>query len=100
MSYYANSEERGRLIAGLRELANYLDANPVIPSPRDITVHVFPPDGSNAEMVAEIDVIAGRIGAVASTAAGQCGHYSAIRDFGPVQYRAVAIPRNDEDGQQ
>lgn len=99
MSYYANSGERGRFIAGLRDLANYLDANPAIPSPRDITVHVFPPDGSNAEMLAEIDAIAGRIGATPNNDSPR-GHYCAIRDFGPVQYRAVAIPRNDDGNGQ
>ena len=34
MSYHANSEERGRLTAGLRELADFLDQNPQVPAPR------------------------------------------------------------------
>ena len=33
MSYYANSEQRDRLIAGLRELAEFLDQNPQVPAP-------------------------------------------------------------------
>jgi len=52
-------------------------------------------------MFAEIDVIAAQIGATASDADSPAGHYSAYRDFGPVQYRAVAIPhsgRPDESG--
>ena len=28
MNYYANDEERTRLIAGLRDLADFLDQNP------------------------------------------------------------------------
>ena len=92
MSYYANSEERGRLIAGLRELAEFLDQNPQVPAPRSTDLLVFPPNGSDAEMFAEIDAIARRIGAVASDADSPRGHYSAAREFGPVQYRAVAIP--------
>ena len=63
MSYYANSEERAELIAGLRELAEFLDQNPQVPAPRSTDLLVFPPDGSDAEMFAEIDVIAGQIGA-------------------------------------
>ncbi len=92
MAYYANSEERDRLIAGLRELADFLNQNPQVPAPRSTDLLVFPPNGSDAEMFAEIDAIAGLIGAVASDAGSPRGHYSAQRDFGPVQYRAVAIP--------
>ena len=92
MSYYANSEERAGLIAGLRELAEYLDQNLDVPAPRWTDLLVFPPAGSDAEMFAEVDVIASRIGAMASDAGSPAGHDSASRDFGPVQYRAVAIP--------
>ena len=92
MSYYANSEERAGLIAGLRQLAEYLDRHPDVPAPRWTDLLVFPPAGSDAEMFAEIDAIAGRIGTTASDAGSPAGHYSAFRDFGPVQYRAVAIP--------
>ena len=69
MSYHANSEERRRLTAGLRELADFLDQNPQVPAPRRADLLVFPPDGSDAEMFAEIDVIAEQIGATASDAA-------------------------------
>ena len=92
MSYYANSEERAGLIAGLRELAEYLDQNPDVPAPRWTDLLVFPPAGSDAEMFTEIDAIASRIGAAASDTDSPAGHYSASRDFGPVQYRAVTIP--------
>jgi hypothetical protein len=101
MSYYANPGERAGLIAGLRDLAEFLDQNPGVPAPRRTDMLVFPPDGSDSEMFAEIDVIAGQIGAAASDADSPAGHYSASRDFGPVQYRAVAIPhsaRADESG--
>jgi hypothetical protein len=93
MSYHANSEERRSLTAGLRELADFLDKNPQVPAPRRADLLVFPSDGSDAEMFAEVDVIAGQIGATASRGESPAGHYSASRDFGPVQYRAVAIPR-------
>ncbi|MGH3245349.1 MAG: hypothetical protein ACRDOI_03935 [Trebonia sp.] len=102
MNYYANTEERGRLIAGLRDLVDFLDGNPQVPVPRRTDMLVFPPAGSDAEMFAEIDVIARRIGITATDADSPSGHYSAVIDFGPVQYRAVAIPhpaRDDEDGE-
>jgi hypothetical protein len=100
MIHNANSEERGRLIAGLRHLADFRDQDPDVPAPRYAEVIVFPARGSNAEMFAEIDVIAQQIGATASDADSPAGHYSAARHFGPVRYRAVAIPtRDDEDNE-
>ena len=101
MSCYANSEERPRLISGLRDLAEFLDKNPGVPAPPRTDVLVFPPVGSDAEMFAEIDAIAERIGVTASDADSPTGHYSAVRGFGRVQYRAVAIPlraRNHSEG--
>jgi hypothetical protein len=101
MSYYANSAERERLITGLRGLADFLDQNPLIPAPLRADLLVFPPDGTDAEMFAEIDDIAGSIGTTASDAGSPNGHYSAVRDFGAVQYRAIAIPNaaRDEGGE-
>ena len=100
MNHYANSEERAALIAGLRDLADFLDQNPQVPAPRRTDLLVFPPDGTDAEMFAEIDAIAQRIGTTASDTDSPAGHYSAVHCFGPVQYRAVAIPhavRDDEN---
>ena len=100
MIYHANSEERERLIAGLRQLADFLGQNPGVPVPRYAEVIVFPARGSNAGMFAEVDVVAQQIGATASSAGSPAGHYSAARVFGPVYYRAVAVPnRDDESGE-
>ena len=101
MSYHANPEERRRLTAGLRELADFLDQNPRVPAPRRADLFVFPPDGSDDEMFAEVDAIAKQIGVTAGGDDGPAGHYCAWRDFGSVQYRAVAIPhsaRNHSEG--
>ena len=101
MNYYANPEERARVIAGLRDLADFLDRNPQVPAPRFTDLFVFPPSGSDAQMFTEIDAIAALIGTTASDADSLAGHYSAIRGFGPVQYRAVAIPnsaRHESEG--
>ena len=104
MSHYANSEQRAALIAGLRDLADFLDQNQQTPAPCRTDLLVFPPEGSDAEMFAEIDVIAERIRTTASNVGSPAGHYSAVRDFGPVQYRAVAIPnsarRGDSEGSE
>jgi hypothetical protein len=97
MSYHPDSEERRRLTAGLRELADFLDQNPQVPAPWRTDVLVFPAKGTDAEMFAEVDTIAAQIGATASDTDSPRGHYSAVRAFGPVQYRAVAIPHSARD---
>jgi len=58
MNYYGNDEERLRLIAGLRDLANFLDQNPDVPVPWRADVIVFPAEASDAQMFAEIETIA------------------------------------------
>ncbi len=91
---YASPEERARLIAGLHDLAAFLENTLEAPAPRTITVHVFSPTGMpDTERRAEIDAIAARTGAQARETAG--GHYTAPLYFGPVEYRPVAIPHND-----
>lgn len=87
---YANADERGRLIVGLRALAAFFQDHPDVPAPRWADIYVFPPCGTDEQMRAEIDQIAARIGTVATDDADH-GHYAASRHFGPVQYRAVAI---------
>lgn len=94
---YANPAERGALIRGLRTLADYLESNPEVPTPAYTDVFIFPPDGTDAERRAEIDVIAAQIGETPETI---CGHYVASRFFGPVQYRAVAIPHDNDTGEE
>jgi hypothetical protein len=93
---YAVPEERARLIAGLRELAEFLSASPEMPAPAETIVYVFPPhDGTDAERRAEIDAIASRICVQPHETRG--GHYVASRFFGPVEYMAVAIPRENPE---
>jgi hypothetical protein len=89
---YSNAEERGSLIVGLRELADFLERNPKVPAPRWADVMVFPPHSTDIEMKAAIDAIAALIGTDISDQTTENGHYAVSRKFGPVQYRAVGIP--------
>lgn len=96
---YATPDQRARLIAGLRDLAAFLEANPDVPAPRYTNVLVFPTQSSDAENHSEIDVIASCIGSGIEISSSH-GHYVTSRKFGPVEYRAVAIPHdNDTDGE-
>ena len=61
---------------------------------------VCPADASDAEMFAEVDSIARLIGVTASADGSPYGHYRAVRDFGPVQYRAVAIPQANRNNRK
>ena len=89
---YSDAEERGSLIVGLRELADFLEGNPKVPAPRWADVMVFPPHGTDIEMKAAIDAIAALVGTDVSDQTAESGHYTASRRFGPVQYKAVGIP--------
>ena len=94
---YANSAERSDLIAGLRALADFLESRLEIPAPRWTEVMVFPPASADSEKTAEIDAIAALIGAAVDDQTADRGHYTTSRSFGPVQYRAVAIPAGARD---
>ena len=93
---YADTAQRAALIGGLRALADYLESNPEVPAPTYSDMFTFPPDGTCAETRAEIDSIAARLGVSACDNGG--GHYVAARSFGPVEYRAVAICKQDHHG--
>jgi hypothetical protein len=93
---YANANERGCLIAGLRALAAFLQDHPDVPAPRWADVYVFPPRGTDEQMRAEIDQIAARMETEPADDAAY-GYYAAARLFGPVQYRAVAISEHPDN---
>jgi hypothetical protein len=59
---YSNAEERSSLIAGLRDLADFLEGRPEVPAPRWADVTVFPPHSTDIVMKAAIDSIAALIG--------------------------------------
>lgn len=89
---YANPERRRDLIRGLRDLAGLLESSPDIPAPYMLDVLVFPLDGTDTEMCAEVDRAAALLGVTVDDERAGFGHYTASRDFGSVQYRMVAIP--------
>ncbi len=93
---YDDSSERAALINGLRDLANFLESNPEVLAPLFPAVLTFPPDSDWAKMQSEIDATAVRLGVAARKTA--YGHYVAARLFGPVEYRAVAIPPKGNSG--
>ena len=96
---HADSTERAAFISGLRRLADYMESSPELPAPGYTSAYMFPAVGDWTGMCAEIDAVAAHLGVAAHRTSG--GHYLAVRAFGPVEYRAVAIPpKNDgEEGE-
>lgn len=80
-------DKRSLFIAGLRDLATYLESHPDVPAPFNLDAMVFPDRDSDSAMCAEIDRIAKIIGASVT----DDGHYRTSRSFGPVTYSVVAI---------
>jgi hypothetical protein len=94
-------DRRAEAIAGLRALADFIEANPELPvrpwgSPA--RVHFLDHEGTDGEKRAAVDRAA-RILGVEAEDMGQ-GQYVARREFGGgVDYQAVAIDREPaEDG--
>ncbi|MEU7692545.1 hypothetical protein [Microbispora hainanensis] len=86
-----NDDHRSALIAGLRALADFLEANPAVPVPCSANVLHFPQRATDAEMCAEVDHISELLGTSIDPRERESGHYAASIRFGPVEYRAVAI---------
>ena len=96
MTTYANPIQRQELITGLRALADFLESNPEVPAPTFTDMLVFPPHANDSENRQEIDTIASRIGAGTEISPVR-RHYATSRRFGPVEYRAVAIPADETE---
>ena len=78
--------DRDAVIAGLREMADFLEANPHLPVDA-VTMRLYPrrEDAAGRDLV---DHIAAAMGATTQDDT----HYTTTRRFGPVTYQAVHIP--------
>lgn len=91
MSMTTSPAAREAFIAGLRDLADFLAANPAVPVPVNRTVVHVQPYGSDEEEAAGIDAFAAAagVGVLDERHGGHySGRYSAILEFGPVAYMA------------
>ncbi|MFC5828733.1 hypothetical protein [Nonomuraea insulae] len=84
-------DHRSALINGLLNLAAFLEAHPDLPVSSSVTVHHFPKQDNDADLRAEIDEIATRVGSSIDFEDSPYGHYATSICFGPVEYRAVAV---------
>ncbi|WP_327697710.1 hypothetical protein [Streptomyces sp. NBC_00459] len=88
--YEIRSGDRAEFIAGLRELADFLTANPIVLVPRCASFGVFV-DGADSTARREgTEYVAAPLG-VPVKDIGE-GYYDARRIFGSIAYSVIAIP--------
>jgi len=88
--FSTDPERRSSFIAGLRQLADYLEANPVVPVPGTDTDIIM--TARDAEDGGITDILGLSIGLAASFAE-RSGFYRTARKFGPVTYLGVSQTR-------
>ena len=89
---------RAKVIGGLRQLADYLDAHPGVPvCPFGWDLSIYPQSADDADRAAEVDRIAAILGVDVADQTADGGHYTAARTFGLITYEAVHIPRRHRD---
>jgi len=82
---------RDTFITALRALADYLATHPGTPVPSygaDILLHAASADDGGC---AQVDTFARRFGATIHNTLAYDGHYEAVRSFGPIGYKMIAI---------
>ncbi|MGW0807980.1 hypothetical protein [Nonomuraea sp. NPDC002799] len=95
-----NSSIRVQLIEGLRALADFLDTHPDVPTNSwvnvsySVTAADTSGDDSDDAKRVEVDRVAAILG-VTPTQNNRGSHYTALRTFGPVEYRATAITQEE-----
>src|SRR5215470_9382133 len=92
MSHTTDPQARDQFIAGLRNLADYLAANPAIPVPLhgdQILVHVNSPEEGGCYQVRQA---ARSLGTTVTDETRGGGHFYTERSFGPLAFRVVSIP--------
>lgn len=81
---------RAETVQGLWRLATLLNENPDIPTPSILEFTYHAHKGSDTANRSEVDRVA-QILQVAPNETSNSEYYEAVRHFGPVSYRALAI---------
>lgn len=85
---------RTKVITGLRQLADFLEAHPGVPVGRyGWDLNIYPDRGQDDTAArAEVDRIAAILSVTPTDETGRGGHYLATRAFGLISYAAVHVP--------
>ncbi|MGW3460737.1 hypothetical protein ACWDE9_14580 [Streptomyces olivaceoviridis] len=92
-NYVIRSGDRTAFLAGLRELVDFLTANPAVVVPRHASVIVLVDAADPAARRAGVETVAASLG-VPTEDIG-LGYFDARRDFGPVSFGVVGVPPED-----
>ncbi|WP_406258773.1 hypothetical protein [Streptomyces nigra] len=92
--YLIRSGDRAEFLAGLRELAAFLTANPAVLAPRSASFGIFVDASDPATRREGAEHVAEPLG-VPVEDIGE-GHYSARREFGPITYAVIALPPREQ----
>jgi hypothetical protein len=92
-NYVIRSGDRTAFLAGLRELVDFLTANPAVAVPRHASVIVLVDAADLAARRAGVETVAAPLG-VPTEDIG-LGYFDARRDFGPVSFGVVGVPPED-----
>ena len=88
--FATDPEQRAAYIDGLRQLADYLDANPGLPVPAEGTeILIIASDAEEGGISQILDLSLG----LAASFAERDGFYRTARKFGPVTYKGVSQTR-------
>ena len=91
MSFTTDPGIRQAFITGLRDLADHLDQHPAIPVPRYGTEIYLSASSTDDGGCAQVRQFARQLGITAPKTISYSGHFEAVRRFGPVGYRMIAI---------
>lgn len=91
MSPTTDPDTRQAFITALRDLADYLDRHPAVPVPRYGTEIQLCASSADDGGCAQVNHFARHTGATIDNRLAHSGHYEAVRSFGPVGYRIIAI---------
>ena len=91
MSFTTDTATRQAFITGLRDLADYLDRHPAVPVPAYGTEIHLCANSTDDGGCAQVSHFARHTGATIENRLAYSGHYEAVRSFGPVGYRIIAI---------
>lgn len=94
--YFATPQERAAYLAGMRQLLDYLEAHPEVPTPRSESLQLSTWGETMADRMETVDEFAALVDAKPHWHTETRTHYQAVLKFGPVEYFCVAIKRAED----
>ncbi|MEV7077644.1 hypothetical protein AB0N88_03660 [Streptomyces sp. NPDC093516] len=91
--YTIRSGDRAAFLAGLRELTDFLTANPTVLVPRRPSFAVLVDADDSAARRAGVESAASALGVPVADIG--LGYFDARREFGPISYLVLGVPPED-----